>query len=72
MTNMEILEMHRKQLDDVYKLLKETVDIIKDIHIAKYNQDEFRSIVGTIHHEKIMQHYTTLIQESNDKQANHK
>ena len=72
MKNMEILDMHKKQLDDVYKLLKETVEIIKTIHIAKYNQDEFRDIVSTIHHEKIMNHYTTLIQESNDEQANRK
>ena len=65
-----ILKDFRKHLDDVYKVFHETIDVIKTIHIAKYNQDEFRAIVSQIHHEKIMDHYSKQLQEQKDVNRN--
>ncbi len=63
----EILKDFQRHLDNVYKVMNETVELIKEIHIKKYNQDEFRQIVSEIHYEKVMNHYKEQLGDANDK-----
>tara|TARA_R100001510_G_C7475260_1_gene89726 strand:+ start:144 stop:413 length:270 start_codon:yes stop_codon:yes gene_type:complete len=54
-----------KHLTKVFTLMRETIDLIKEINISKYEQDEFRQIVTSIHLEKVKGHYEQQIAEKN-------
>ena len=57
-SKIRIMEQEmQKHLDKVFKLMRETVDMIKEVNIKKYDQKEFAEIVDAIHYAKVRNHY---------------
>ena len=47
----------QKHLDKVFNLMRDTIGMIKEINIKKYDQKEFVEIVDAIHYAKVKNHY---------------
>tara|TARA_X000001382_G_scaffold130727_1_gene126660 strand:+ start:521 stop:712 length:192 start_codon:yes stop_codon:yes gene_type:complete len=45
----EINDVFKKEMDKVYSMFNKVLEIVKEIHIEKYTQEEYRGIVNQIY-----------------------